>query len=150
VNRFRSSSPKSRAVESETTSATRRLRISPAHEELPQVREQLELAIDLYAGADSVLETPARGAAECAARAAGSAVSAAQREAKVEEIESSIRQLTEQAAALQANLAAEDGSARSCDETPWQAELQQALYARTEREQALAQARDASKQRKRA
>ncbi|HUP95968.1 MAG TPA: chromosome segregation protein SMC [Burkholderiales bacterium] len=112
-------------------------------EERARVREQLDLAIDLYGRADSVLRLQ-REALQNAQRVQQEALYRLRSAgAKVEEIESSIGALTEQAAALQANLSAEEEALASCDETPWQAELQQALAARTEREQALAQARDA-------
>jgi chromosome segregation protein len=64
-------------------------------------------------------------------------------EAKIRDAESSIGMLTEQTAGLAQNLASEEEALEGCDEAPWQAELQRALALRSDRETALAQARDA-------
>ncbi|HYH42114.1 MAG TPA: chromosome segregation protein SMC, partial [Burkholderiales bacterium] len=63
-------------------------------------------------------------------------------EARIVEAQNAIRRLTEQSAALAASLAFEEEALAGCDETEWQAQLQQSLDMRSTREQALAQARD--------
>ena len=110
--------------------------------ECAAARGQLEVAAGLYQRADSVL-TLQREALQKAQRAQQEALfEARSAESKIAEIESSIRMLAEQAATLTASVAAEREALAGCDETPWQAQLQQALATRSEREQALAQARD--------
>ncbi len=105
-------------------------------------REELETAAGLYQRAASVL-TLQREALQDAQRAQQQALfEARSAESKIVEIEGSIRMLAEQAAALTASVTAEQAALAGCDETPWQAQLQQALATRSEREQALAQARD--------
>ena len=62
---------------------------------------------------------------------------------KINEIESSIKVLSEQISVLSTGMDAEQKELAGCDEGPWQEQLQQALAGRTQREQVLAQARDA-------
>jgi chromosome segregation protein len=64
-------------------------------------------------------------------------------EAKMQDVVQSIQALTEQCTGLAATLVTEEESLGECDEQPAQAQLQQALTTRSEREQALAAARDA-------
>ena len=107
-----------------------------------ELRGQLELATELYGRADSVL-TLQREALTRAQRAHQDALYRAQAtEAKIHDAESSIRMLSEQTTAFAESLSSEEAALQGCDETPWQAQLQQALALRTEREGALAQARD--------
>jgi len=110
--------------------------------ECAAAREQLETAAGLYQRADSVL-TLQREALQDAQRAQQEALfEARSAESKIAEIESSIRMLAEQAATLTASVASEREALAGCDEAPWQTQLQQALATRSEREQALARARD--------
>jgi chromosome segregation protein len=62
---------------------------------------------------------------------------------KIAEIENTIRANSENIARVRAALAEEQQGLAECDETQWQAQLQEALALRVTREQALAQARDA-------
>ncbi|HET7157345.1 MAG TPA: chromosome segregation protein SMC, partial [Burkholderiales bacterium] len=110
--------------------------------EIAQVREQLLAAIARFEDSDSVLREQ-RGALQRAQHAHQEALFEARgAQSKVEELEQSILALTEQKSMLQANLAEEEASLALQDETQWQAQLQQALTMRTERERALSQARD--------
>ena len=108
-----------------------------------ELRSRLALATELYARADSVLTLQRDALAKVRHAHQESLYRAQAAEAKIVESESAIGTLTEQTAALAKSLAAEEEELKSCDETPWQAQLQQALALRTERESALAQARDA-------
>ena len=111
--------------------------------ESAEVRGQLELAVELYRRADGVL-TLQRDALQKAQHAHREAVYESQAAAaKIHEAETAIRMLAEQALALQRSLETEERALAGCDESPWQAQLQTALSVRSEREQALAQARDA-------
>ena len=112
-------------------------------EECGETRSQLERETEGYRRADSVV-TLQREAVQKAQREQQEALyQARSAEAKIAEIDGSIRMLTEQTGALTAALAAEEQALAGCDETPWQAQLQQALQTRSEREQALARARNA-------
>jgi chromosome segregation protein len=62
---------------------------------------------------------------------------------KINEIENSIHVHHESIANLEASIVTERNGLASCDEVPWQNQLQQSLVLRSQREQALAQARDA-------
>jgi chromosome segregation protein len=108
-----------------------------------ELRSQLELASEVYRRADSVL-TLQREALRKAQHAHQEALyqsrSAA---AKIEETQNAIGLLEEQTRTLAESLRREESSLAGCDEAPWQAQLQQVLTQRSERERALAQARDA-------
>jgi chromosome segregation protein len=108
-----------------------------------ELRSQLALATELHARADSVLTLQRDALAKVRHAHQESLYRAQAAEAKIGESESAIRTLTEQTTALAKSIAAEEEELKGCDETPWQAQLQQALAVRTERESALAQARDA-------
>jgi chromosome segregation protein len=62
---------------------------------------------------------------------------------KTRDIEAAIETNAGNIAAVRANLESERGALAECGDEPWQTQLQQALRTRIEREQALAQARDA-------
>jgi chromosome segregation protein len=126
------------ALRSECTAEEERLTAESA-----ELRAQLELASEVYRRADSVL-TLQREALRAAQHAHQEALyqtrSAA---AKIEETGNAIALLDEQARTLAETLLREETALADCDEAPWQAQLQQALAVRSEREQALAHARDA-------
>ena len=116
--------------------------LAQLQQEGAEAREQLDSAIALYQDADSILRLQ-REALQRAQHAHQEAVYQARgAQSKVGELENSIRILTGQTATLQAGLAVEEESLTRLDESPWQEQLQQALATRSEREQALAQARD--------
>ena len=111
--------------------------------ETGETRDALEHASGLYAQADSALALQ-RDALREAQRAHQDALYQARAaQAKIEEAEGAILRLSGESDALTASLASEEAALQGCDEAPWQAQLQQALVVRNEREQALAQARDA-------
>ena len=96
-------------------------------EETAEARAQLELATDLYHRADSVLKLQ-REELQRAQQAHQEALfESRSAQAKIDEIENSIRLLTDQTTGLSASLAIETEALASCDETPWQTQLQQAL-----------------------
>jgi chromosome segregation protein len=112
-------------------------------EETAEARAQLELATDLYHRADSVLKLQREALQRAQQTHQEALFESRSAQAKIDEIENSIRLLTDQTTGLSANLAIETESLASCDETPWQSQLQQALATRSEREKLLAEARDA-------
>ncbi|MEN3352137.1 MAG: chromosome segregation protein [Betaproteobacteria bacterium] len=108
-----------------------------------EARTQLELATDLYGRADSVLKLQREELQRAQQSHQEALYESRSALAKIAEVETAIRLLSEQTSALASNLATEEDALAGCDETPWQNELQQALATRSEREQRLAQARDA-------
>jgi chromosome segregation protein len=108
-----------------------------------QAREQLELALDLYQRAESVLRLQREELQRAQSVQQEALYQSRSAQAKVAEIENSIGLFTEQIASLAATIAAEEESLNALDETLPQQQLQQALGVRSEREQALASARDA-------
>ncbi|MGZ5127534.1 MAG: chromosome segregation protein SMC, partial [Burkholderiales bacterium] len=112
-------------------------------EETVEARAQLELATDLYRRADSVLKLQREELQRAQQMHQEALFESRSAQAKIDEVENSIRALTDQTTALAGNLATETESLDSCDETPWQSQLQQALVTRSEREKLLATARDA-------
>jgi chromosome segregation protein len=106
-------------------------------------RTQLELATDLYRRADSVLKLQREELQRAQQSHQEALYESRSALAKIAEVETAIRLLSEQTAALATNLATEEDALAGCDETPWQSQLQDALALRSEREQRLAQARDA-------
>jgi chromosome segregation protein len=111
--------------------------------ESTELRVQLDLATELYSRADAVL-TRQREALSKAQHAHQDAMYQARTaQARIQEFENAIRIVGEQNEALATTLANEEEALQHCDEAPWQTQLQEALSLRTDREQALAQARDA-------
>jgi len=106
------------------------------------LRGEVQVASELYASADSALALQ-REAVRMAQHAHHEALFESRAaEAKIIEAENAICRLTEQNTALTANVAEQEETLSGCDETPWQAQLQEALSLRGVREQALAEARD--------
>jgi chromosome segregation protein len=108
-----------------------------------EARTQLELATDLYGRADSVLKLQREELQRAQQSHQEALYESRSALAKIAEVETAIRLLSEQTTALASNLATEADALAGCDETPWQNQLQEALATRREREQRLAQARDA-------
>jgi chromosome segregation protein len=111
--------------------------------ESARAREELELASALYGKADSALSLQREALREAQHAHQDASYQARAAQSKIQEAEAAILRLSEQTEALTESLASEEEALGGCDETPWQAQLQQALNVRSEREQALAQARDA-------
>ncbi len=108
-----------------------------------EAREQLELATEAYQNAESVLRLQREELQRVQQAHQESLYQSRSAEAKIGEIQNAIGLLTEQTAALTERIATEEESLGGLDETQWQDQLQQALVTRSEREQALAAARDA-------
>jgi len=108
-----------------------------------EAREQLAAATELYAQAQEALNVQREASQN--ARHQHQEVQFELRTCgiKITEIENTIRSTSEHIARLRTSIAEEQEGLAECDDTPWQAQLQQALALRVEREQALAQARDA-------
>ena len=118
-------------------------RVIELQAEVEQHRGQLALAADLYQRAESVLERQ-RGTLQATREAAQQATFHKQAcDNKIIEIHNSIQVISENSLHLGATLASRQQELAGYDETPLQQHLQQALATRTEREQALAQSRDA-------
>ena len=111
--------------------------------ERAQTRGELELASELYARTDLALALQREALREAQHAHQDASYQSRAAQAKIQEAEAAIVRLSEQTEALTGSLASEAEALAGCDETPWQAQLQQALGVRTEREQALARARDA-------
>ena len=118
-------------------------RVGELQIEVEQQRAQLVLAGDLYQRAENVLELQ-RNASQQAREAAQQAAFHNQScDNKIIEIDNSIKAISESGQRLVAALANRQTELAGYDEGPVQLRLQQALAMRSEREQGLAQARDA-------
>ena len=111
--------------------------------ERAKANADLQLAMELHGRADTAL-TEQREALLQAQRAQQEALfETRSAEAKIAEIDAAMRMLDDRRVALESTLASERQALAGCDESAWQAQLQQALVKRGERERALAGARDA-------
>jgi len=110
--------------------------------ETGDARDEFNAATELYDRAEAVLGKQRDALEQVRHAHQEAAYTARSAEAKVQDVEHSIGALTEQCAGLAATLIAEEESLAGCDEAPSQAQLQQALTTRSEREQALAATRD--------
>ncbi|HEX2831182.1 MAG TPA: chromosome segregation protein SMC [Burkholderiales bacterium] len=106
-------------------------------------REELEAALDLYQRAESVLRLQREELQRAQAAHQEAQYQARSAQARVTEIENQIGALTAQTGQLAETIAREEEALATLDETQWQEQLQSSLLTRGEREQALAQARDA-------
>ncbi|MBX9811547.1 MAG: chromosome segregation protein SMC [Burkholderiales bacterium] len=112
-------------------------------QEVSELRQQLELATDLYRRAESVLSQQ-REVLQKAQREHQEALFHLRSSiSKINEIENSARVFSENISNLSANIDTVQQELAGFDEGPWQSQLQLALTVRGQREQALAQARDA-------
>ncbi|HET9403418.1 MAG TPA: chromosome segregation protein SMC [Burkholderiales bacterium] len=118
-------------------------RVRELQAEVEQQQGQLQLASDLYRRAENILDLQ-RNALQQARESAQKAVFTKQScDNKIIEIQNSIKAISDSTLHLDATLAARHQELAGFDETSLQQRLQQALAARAEREQALAQTRDA-------
>jgi chromosome segregation protein len=118
-------------------------RIAELRSEVDQQRAQVALAADLYQRAETVLDmqrAACQGARDEAQQAAFHKLSC---DSKINEIENSIKTYSEDSQRLGAALSSRQKELAGYDETLLQGRLQQALAVSGEREQALAQVRDA-------
>ncbi len=111
--------------------------------QVSELRQQLELATDLYGRAESVLTLQREALQKAQHEHQEALFHIRTSDNKINEIESSIKVLSEHISVLSTGMDAEQKELAGCDEGPWQEQLQQALAGRTQREQVLAQARDA-------
>ena len=117
-------------------------RIEELERQGEETREQLDMAVELYQRAESVLRLQREEVQRAQSAFQEAQYQARSAQAKVTELESAIAMLTEQTSSLATTIAAEEESLAALDESQWQEQLQAALATRSEREQALAQARD--------
>ena len=118
-------------------------RLARLQQEAAAEREQLELAADLYRRAESVLKLQREALQKVQREHQEAAFSLRTSDNKINEIDQDIGTLRQRIAELAAGVDAQQRELAGCDEAPWQAQLQQALAVRSERERALAHARDA-------
>jgi chromosome segregation protein len=131
-------------VESETAQRDdAAARLEELKHQSAEAGEQLGVATEEYEAADAALKLQREELQRAQQVHQEALYQSRSARAKVEELENSIRVLTDQTAAFAQNIAAEEGGLEGLDETQWQDQLQQALSMRSEREQALARARDA-------
>jgi chromosome segregation protein len=118
-------------------------RLARFGEEAGGFARELEMALDLYRRAQSVLDQQ-RETAQLAERELQEAVFQGKTSSnKIAEIERVIAAAGENIERLRQGLASEQEALSRLDESPWQSQLQIALSLRGTKEQALAQARDA-------
>jgi chromosome segregation protein len=115
-------------------------RLAAAAEE---AHEQLATAADLYGRAQDVLNVQRESLQNARHQHQEAQFELRTCALKIAEIENTIRANSENIARVRAALEEEQQGLAECDETQWQAQLQEALALRVTREQALAQARDA-------
>jgi chromosome segregation protein len=118
-------------------------RVAELKAEAVELGVQLRMATDLYRRSEGVLERQ-RSAFQLARDEAQAAAFGAQScESKINEIESSLKVISENLSRSGTALASREKELAGCDEAPLQQRLQLALGTRGRREQELAQARDA-------
>ena len=118
-------------------------RVVELHSEVEQQRGQLTLAAELYERAENILELQRKASQSAREEAQHAAFHKQTCDNKIIEIDNSIKAISESQARLNVALTTRQQELAGFDETPVQERLQQALVLRSEREQALAQARDA-------
>jgi len=118
-------------------------RIAELRAEVDQQRAQVTLATDLYRRAENVLEMQRTACQRVRDEAQQAAFHKRSCENKINEIENSIKAVSESGQRLGSSLSARQKELAGYDETPLQRRLQESLVVRSERQQALAQARDA-------
>ena len=117
--------------------------LSRLQQEAAEFRQQLELATDLYHRAESVLNLQ-RDALQKVQHDHQEALFRLRTSySKIIEIENEIQVFSENISSLNEGIEAQQKELASCGEQPWQDQLQHMLAARAQREQTLAQARDA-------
>jgi len=118
-------------------------RVDELQVEVAQQRDQLSVAGDLNQRAENVLELQRQALQQAREEAQQAAFHKQSCDNKIIEIENSIKAVSESGQRLGAALASRLKELAGYDEIPTQERLQQALAVRSEREQTLAQARDA-------
>jgi chromosome segregation protein len=118
-------------------------RISELQSEENELRAQLGLATDLYRRAEGVLERQRLEFQQARDEVQAATFGIQSCDIKIKEIQSSVKVISENSSRLHSTLEARQKESKGYDEVPLQHSLQLALAARTQREQALAQARDA-------
>jgi chromosome segregation protein len=118
-------------------------RVAELQAEVEQQRGQLTVAGDLNQRAESVLELQRNALQQAREEAQQAAFHKQSCDNKIIEIDNSIKAISESGQRLGAALASRQKELAGYDEAPTQERLQQALAVRSEREQALARARDA-------
>ncbi|HET9663822.1 MAG TPA: chromosome segregation protein SMC, partial [Burkholderiales bacterium] len=111
--------------------------------EAADLRSQLDLATDLYRRAETVLDLQRSALQEAQHQQQEASFKLRSSDSKINEIGNTINVLSGNMASLDQGISGLRSELASCDEGPWQTQLQQALAGRGERAQALAQARDA-------
>jgi chromosome segregation protein len=112
-------------------------------QETAELRQQLELAADLHRRAESVLALQREALQKAQREQQEAQFHLRSCDNKINEIDNSIKIFLESIAGLEASVVTEQNGLAGYDEAPWQQQLQQSLVQRGQREQALAQARDA-------
>ncbi|HEU5282217.1 MAG TPA: chromosome segregation protein SMC, partial [Burkholderiales bacterium] len=118
-------------------------RIAELHSEVEELRAQLALATDLYQRAEGVLERQRSALQQARDEAQAANFGKQSCDSKINEIESSIKVISEGDQRLQSAFESRQKESQGFDEAPVQQRLQLALTTRTQCEQALARARDA-------
>ncbi|MBI2296889.1 MAG: chromosome segregation protein SMC [Betaproteobacteria bacterium] len=118
-------------------------RIAELQSESDQLRGQLRQATDLYHRAENVLELQRNALQQTRDEAQRAAFHQQTCDNKINEIENSLGVISETGERLAAALATRRKELAGYDEAPLREQMQRALATRTEREQALARARDA-------
>ena len=112
-------------------------------EEAGGFARELEAALELFRDAQSVLDTQREAVQQADRELQEASFQAKTSLGKISEVERVIASTGESLQRLEQALQAEQDALARLDETSWQQQLQQQLHVRTEREQALALARDA-------
>jgi chromosome segregation protein len=118
-------------------------RVGELDAEGEEQRRQLALASDLYQRAERVLDLQREGLQRVREEAQQAAFHKQSCDNKINEIDNNLKSISESEQRLGIHLAARQQELAGYDEGPLQQRLQQALAVRSEREQALARARDA-------
>ncbi|MDP2241698.1 MAG: chromosome segregation protein SMC [Burkholderiales bacterium] len=130
------------AVEAEHQQAAERSMLR-LESEVTEQRQQLEQTTELYRRAESVLGLQREALRKAQHEHQEAIFTLRSTDNKIKEIENNINVFSEHISELSENLETVQRELAGFDETPWQTQLQQTLTIRTQREQALAQARDA-------
>jgi chromosome segregation protein len=118
-------------------------RIAELQSEVEELRAQLALATDLYQRAEGVLERQRSALQQARDEAQAATFGKQSCDSKINEIDSSIKVISEGGERLHSAFESRQKESQSFDEAPVQQRLQLALTTRTQCEQALARARDA-------
>jgi chromosome segregation protein len=126
-------------AEHERLSEGERVRLQ---QQVRQFTQQLEMAHDLYRRAESVLNMQREALRKAQSEHQEASFKLRSSDSKIIEIDNNINVLSENILRLQEGVEAQEKELVGYDDSPWRAQLQQALGERVQREQALARARD--------